>query len=140
VDIAIKALSPAVNDPTTAVQVLDQIEDLLLRLGRRRLKAGVIRDGKGNLRLIVPNPTWEDFLALAFDEIRTYGAKSVQVMRRMKALASDLISALPQERHPPLKHFQERLNSTIARSFEDLEERREASVEDRQGLGVPRRL
>jgi uncharacterized membrane protein len=140
VDIAIKALSPAVNDPTTAVQVLDQIEDLLLRLGRRRLKAGVIRDGKGNLRLIVPNPTWEDFLALAFDEIRTYGAKSVQVMRRMKALGSDLISALPQERHPPLKHFQERLNSTIARSFEDLEERREASVEDRQGLGVPRRL
>jgi uncharacterized membrane protein len=88
----------------------------------------------------VPNPTWEDFLALAFDEIRTYGAKSVQVMRRMKALGSDLISALPQERHPPLKHFQERLNSTIARSFEDLEERREASVEDRQGLGVPRRL
>ena len=40
VDIAIKALSPAINDPTTAVQALDQIEDLLIRLGQRRLKVG----------------------------------------------------------------------------------------------------
>ena len=39
-DIAIRALSSAVNDPTTAVQALDQIEDLLLRLGRRRLEIG----------------------------------------------------------------------------------------------------
>ena len=40
VDIAIKALSPAINDPTTAVQALDQIEDLLLRLGQRHLEIG----------------------------------------------------------------------------------------------------
>jgi uncharacterized membrane protein len=42
VDIAIKALLPAINDPTTAVQALDQIEDLLLRLGRRHLEIGYI--------------------------------------------------------------------------------------------------
>lgn len=40
VDVAIKALSPAINDPTTAVQAIDQIEDLLKRLGRRELQAG----------------------------------------------------------------------------------------------------
>ena len=40
VDIAIKALSPAVNDPSTAVQALDQLEDLLRRLGKRRLETG----------------------------------------------------------------------------------------------------
>jgi uncharacterized membrane protein len=137
VDIAIKALSPAINDPTTAVQALDQIQDHLLRLGRRRLEIGAIRDKEGTLRLVIPYPTWEDFLRLAFEEIRSYGATSVQIMRRMRALISDLIAALPPERHPALKHQRERLNATIARSFEDEEEKLEASVEDRQGLGIP---
>jgi uncharacterized membrane protein len=138
VDIAIRALSPAINDPTTAVQALDQIEDLLRRLGRRRLEIGAIHDGQGDLRLVTPHPSWEDFLALAFDEIRVYGASSVQVMRRMKALASDLIDFLPEERRKPLLRQQRRLNATIARSFETAEEKREASIEDRQGLGVTR--
>jgi len=139
VDIAIKALSPAVNDPTTAVQALDQLEDLLLRLGRRRLEIGALRDGQGTVRLIVPYPAWDDFLALAFDEIRYYGRDSVQVMRRMKALAADLIAALPPERHAPLRHHQERLDATIAKAFDDVAERLHASVEDRQGFGVPRK-
>ena len=50
VDIANKALSPAI-DPTTAVQALDQIEDFLLRLGRRRLEIGTFRDAAGKSRL-----------------------------------------------------------------------------------------
>ena len=138
VDIAIRALSPAVNDPTTAVQALDHIEDLLLRLGRRRLEIGAFRDSAGALRLAVPYPEWDDFLNLAFDEIRHCGATSVQVMRRMKALAADLIRALPPERHEALHLQRQRLDSTIARSFQDLGEKQEASVEDRQGLGIPR--
>jgi uncharacterized membrane protein len=138
VDIAIRALSPAVNDPTTAVQALDHIEDLLMRLGRRRLEIGAFRDRAGVLRLVVPYPEWGDFLALAFDEIRYCGATSVQVMRRMKALAADLIRALPPERHEALRHQQQRLDRTIAASFQDAGEKREASVEDRQGLGIPR--
>ena len=138
VDIAIRALSPAINDPTTAVQALDQIEDLLRRLGGRRLEIGAIHDGQCDLRLVTPHPSWEDFLALAFDEIRVYGASSVQVMRRMKALANDLIDFLPEERRKPVLRQQRRLNATIARSFETAEEKREASVEDRQGLGVTR--
>jgi uncharacterized membrane protein len=139
VDIAIKALSPAVNDPTTAVQALDQIEDLLLQLGRRRLEIGVLRDHQAVVRVVIPYPAWDDFVILAFDEIRFYGATSVQVMRRMRALTSDLIAALPPERHPSLRHYQARLAATIQRSFEDEEEKAEASIEDRQGLGVPRR-
>ena len=139
VDIAIKALSPAVNDPTTAVQALDQIEDLLLRLGRRRLEIGAVHDASRALRLVIPYPSWDDFLTLAFDEIRHYGADSVQVMRRMKALAADLIVALPAERHAALRQHQQRLDAQIARTFEVAEEKQEASVEDRQGLGVPRK-
>ena len=47
VDVAIKALSPAINDPTTAVQTIDQIEDLLRRLGGSQLEAGDIKDADG---------------------------------------------------------------------------------------------
>ena len=62
VDIAIRALSPAINDPTTAVQALDQIEDLLRRLGR--LEIGAFAMERGALRLVVPLPGWDDFLTL----------------------------------------------------------------------------
>ena len=139
VDIAIKALSPAVNDPTTAVQALDQIEDLLRRLGSRRLEIGATRDNSGKLRLVISYPGWEDFLDLAFEEIRFYGANSVQVMRRMKALISDLILALPQERHKPLLQYQQKLSTSIGRTFGSVEDQQQASVEDRQGLGHPRK-
>jgi uncharacterized membrane protein len=136
VDIAIKALSPAINDPTTAVQALDQIEDLLLRLGQRRLHSGAFLDPQGKLRLLVPFPTWEDFLRLALDEIRSYGADSVQVMRRMNALIKNLNAALPAKRHAALHYWEQRLQGSIAKSFADAEEQRNASVADRQGLGI----
>jgi uncharacterized membrane protein len=135
VDIAIKALSPAINDPTTAVQALDQIEDLLLRLGRCHLDVGAFADSQGQLRLVVRVPVWENFLLLALDEIRAYGAGSVQVMRRMKALIRNLADVLPAERLPALRHWEQRLQGSIARSFEDAQEKRDASVADRQGLG-----
>ena len=139
VDIAIRALSPAVNDPTTAVQTLDQLEDLLLRLGRRRLGIGVIRDHNGRVRVTIPVPEWEDLLDLALTEIRACGATSTQVMRRMKAMLTDLIDALPDGRDPALRIQQRRLDHTIAGAFPDLDDRLLASVEDREGLGAPRK-
>jgi uncharacterized membrane protein len=139
VDIAIKALSPAINDPTTAVQALDQIEDLLIRLGRRRLEIGAFRDGQGNLRLLIAYPAWEDFLRLAFDEILSYGASSVQVMRRMKALVSELTSILPEERRAALNEWRDRHQSNVEHSFRDTRQKLDASVEDRQGLGSSQR-
>jgi len=138
VDIAIKALSPAINDPTTAVQTLDHIEDLLIRLGRRRLEIGSFCDSSGNPRVLMPFPTWEDFLRLALDEIRFYGAASIQVMRRMNALVSELMSVLPEERQPALRHWQKRLDMTIQRAFVDECDKVEASDEDHQGLGTAR--
>ena len=139
VDIAIKALSPAINDPTTAVQALDQIQDLLLRLGRRRLEIGAYHDAGDKLRLLIPYASWEDFLRVAFDEIRFYGASSIQVMRRMKSLLSELLDILPEERRPPLRYWQERLQSTIERTFSDQQDKMDASAADRQGLGSSHR-
>jgi len=136
VDIAIKALSPAINDPTTAVQALDQIEDLLLRLGHRDLAAGSVRDGSGSLRLVMPVPGWDDFLVLAFDEIRYCGANSIQVMRRMRALLQELQLHVPPARTPALLRYLERVDKGIGRTFEDQDDRRDALDPDRQGLGL----
>lgn len=136
VDIAIKALSPAVNDPTTAVQTLDHIEDLLIRLGQRRLRVGNHTDDQGAVRLIVHFPVWEDFLRVALEEIRFCGANSVQVMRRMNALIKNLKQVLPAERHAALRRWEVRLKDTVERSFAGAEEKEDASVADRQGLGI----
>ncbi len=138
VDIAIRALSPAVNDPTTAVQALDQIEDLLVRLGQRRLTAGRVTDARGRLRLVYPSPCWDDFVVLAFDEIRFYGASSIQVMRRMRALILTLMDQVSEERRPVLQHHLDRVDSWISRAFADDDDRKDALEEDRQGLGLSR--
>ena len=140
VDIAIKALSPAINDPTTAVQALDQIEDLLRRLGRRHFDAGYVSDANGVLRLVFPVPTWEDYLALAFDEIRQYGATSVQVMRRLRsALVGIGESMTIPARAKALEQYTRRLDLTIEHSSLDSEDQIMARQEDRQGLGHPRK-
>ena len=118
------------------MQALDQIEDLLLRLGRCHLERGAFADAAGKLRVLIPYPTWDDLLRLALDEIRSYGADSVQVMRRMKALIKNLTSVLPAGRHPALQHWEQRLRGSIDRSFADAEEKRDASIADRQGLGI----
>jgi len=139
VDIAIKALSPAINDPTTAVQTIDQIEDLLRRLGRRELDAGYAGDVKGDVRVILQMPTWDDYLILAFDEIRQFGATSVQVMRRLRsALIGIRDSLTAKERIEAVDRHLHHLDSMIDRSSLDTEDRVVARQEDRQGLGLSR--
>ena len=75
VDIAIKALSPAINDPTTAVLAIDQIHRLLRMVGRRHLRGEGIRDAAGHVRLELRTPNWEDFVHIACSEIRACGAE-----------------------------------------------------------------
>jgi uncharacterized membrane protein len=139
VDIAIKALSPAVNDPTTAVQAIDQIEDLLRRLGRRNLEDVHAEDRQGIVRLIYPTPNWEDYLSLSFDEIRQYGVSSVQVMRRLRsALVGVAASISDDSRIASIDRYIQHLDLVISRSPLDAEDRAVASQQDRQGLGVTR--
>lgn len=139
VDIAIKALSPAINDPTTAVQALDQIEDLLRRLARQDLDDGRLADASGTLRIFFPTPNWEDYLALAFDEIRVYGAMSVQVMRRLRSAMVGLSELLGQsERAEAVRQYLEHVDAAIERSVLDERDRAAARREDPQGLGLTR--
>ena len=140
VDIAIRALSPAVNDPTTAVQALDQIEDLLRRLGRRQFDAGHARDSDGTIRVTFPVPTWQDYLALSFDEIRQFGAASIQVARRLRAALVGLSETIVVgDRRIAVQEYLDHLNLGIGRSSFDAEDRAAVLQEDRQGLGLPRR-
>ncbi|HVE23225.1 MAG TPA: DUF2254 family protein [Acidocella sp.] len=139
VDIAIRALSPAVNDPTTAVQALDQIEDLLRRLGRCQLEAGEVMDARGMTRLVVPVPTWQDYLSLSFDEIRQYGANSVQVVRRLRAVLVGLAETVRAERRDAVLHYIAHLDLSIGRTGFDAEDKASALEEDRQGLGMSRK-
>src|SRR5439155_3731678 len=97
VDIASKGLSPAINDPTTAVLALDQIHHLLRNVGSRRLDDGRVCDAAGRLQLIYRTPNWEDFVLLAVTEIRQFGGASIQVARRLRAMLENLIQTLPEE-------------------------------------------
>jgi uncharacterized membrane protein len=140
VDIAIRALSPAVNDPTTAVQSIDQIEDLLRRLIRKDLDSAHIRDSQGHLRLILLLPTWEDYLALAFDEIRQFGANSIQVVRRLRSALSELVDTSPTAARADLtRRYLKQLDLGVDHSQFDFEDKQKAMQEDRQGLGLSRR-
>ena len=130
----------SITAPTTAVQALDQIEDLLRRLGRRVLNAGYVTDDQGVVRLIFPTPTWEDYLALAFDEIRQYGVSSVQVIRRLRSALVGLAESLTDiSRKAVVERYLHHLNLMVEHSILDAEDRVMALQEDRQGLGLSRR-
>lgn len=138
VDIAIRALSPAVNDPTTAVQVLDYIGDLLLAIGTRRLwGCGEIRDADGQLRLLVPVRRWEEFLELGVTEIRRYGASAVQVIRRLRAVLEELWQAVPPERRGAVEAELRKLDEVVDDNFRAGADLAFASASDRQGIGGP---
>ena len=123
VDIANKALSPAINDPTTAVLALDQIHRLLMYVGVRRLDAGQTRDAQGRLRLYYGTPDWPDFVSLAVTEIRHYGGSSMQVARRLQAMLEHLLDVLPEARKMALQQEVSLLHCAIQRSFPDVEDR-----------------
>lgn len=136
VDIAEKALSPAMNDPTTAVQAIDQIHDLLRRLATADYPTGYYLDEPGALRAMRPLHRWDDYLDLALTEIRQYGATSVQVQRRLRALLADLTEATrdaPERARPITRHL-ELLELSVLTGLPE-GDRELARVPDEQGLG-----
>jgi uncharacterized membrane protein len=89
-DIAIRGLSPAVNDPTTAVQAIDRLADLLSRVAARPRPSGWYVDDAGVARLLLHPDTFEDLVRLAYVEIIRYGADSPQAVRRLRAAFDQL--------------------------------------------------
>jgi uncharacterized membrane protein len=135
VDIALRALSPAVNDPTTAVQALDGIDTLLMEFSARHLERGRIAGEDGALRLVYPNMVWEDLLDLSLTEIRHYGADTPQIARRMRALLLGLAEQAPAARRPPLEDHLARLDAAVRAAYPDAAERAYAEIPDHLGIG-----
>jgi len=135
VDIAIRALSKAINDPTTAVLGIDQLQRLLRNVGKRHLHDEQIMDNAGCLRVIFPTPNWDDFVQLACREIRLYGAENFQIARRLRAMLGNLMKTLPESRRPALRLELELLDRTIEKLYPLPEDLAVARIADTQGLG-----
>jgi len=137
-DIAVKALSAAINDPTTAVQALDHLGNVLRLLGATPLHGPLtFRDREGTPRLLMPGRTWADYLTLAVTEIREYGSSSIQVVRRLRATLEDLQESVRPEHRPAVDAEMAKLDATIAVGFAGSVDQDQASARDRQGIGGP---
>ncbi len=109
VDIAVRALSPGINDPTTAAQVLDGLHEVLTHLLSR--DTGPVYLISDDPRVILHRPSWEELVALALDEIRYYGKDSVQIPSRLRALLDDLLERAGVAKAPVLAGHLELLQS-----------------------------
>jgi uncharacterized membrane protein len=142
VDVAIRALSPAVNDPTTATQVIDHLEDTLALIGTTPGLDGrwEFHDDEGRLRVVMPAQRWDDYLSLGVTEIREYGATAIQVVRRLRAMLFELRELVLPEYVPAVERELAGLERTAEEHFGGTVDRELAGHWDRQGIGGPRAL
>jgi uncharacterized membrane protein len=135
VDIAVRSVAEPFNDPTTAVQALHRLHDLLRQIAARPLPSGEHRDEDGVVRLLERRVSWEGYVRLAFDEIRLAGASEPQVSRKMCAALADLKSVAPPERQGPLDRQVRLLAAAVRRSHEDEDDVVAALTPDTEGFG-----
>jgi uncharacterized membrane protein len=137
VDIAERSLAESpFQDPTTAVQAIDRLHDVLRQLARRPFPGGTHRDEAGEIRLTVKTMSWEAYVHLAFDEIRMAGAGSPQVSRRLKAALEDLRTIAPPQR---VSILDEQLDLLAAATETAMDDRRDVDLalhRDREGIGA----
>lgn len=136
VDIANKALSAAINDPTTAVQALDQLGEVLREVGTTNLERSQwAAHGRPRRGLVIPRRSWTEYLALGVTEIREFGATSIQVMRRMRAMLEQLRREVPPEHRAAVDEELARLDATVSFSFGNSADLDRASIADPLGMG-----
>ncbi len=115
VDIAVKALSPGINDPTTATLCVDRIIELLLAFGRRDPPGRVRRADHGRSALILPRLELVSLMDLAFDQIRHFGAGNPRFARTLLERLEQLGALLPPEhRRTVARHVAATLRSSRA--------------------------
>jgi uncharacterized membrane protein len=135
VDIAARALSPAVNDPTTALQVIDRLQGLLAVVAVRPQPSGIHADEDGVVRLVVTAPTWERMMDLAFTEIATYGAGAPQVSRKLLSVYATLDTVADGDRSAVVARHRAWLVGEVGRLTPDPGARDRALTPDALGLG-----
>lgn len=114
VDIAERALSPGTNDPTTAVQVLDELHDILRVIAAAPDPYPVQHDRDGLPRLITSEWTFAQYLDLAVDEIAHWGRSTLQIPRRLREMLTDLAVAAAPAHEPVVRAKLEELEQLPA--------------------------
>jgi uncharacterized membrane protein len=136
VDIAERSLSDSpFLDPTTAVQAIDRLYDCLRQLAPRPFPDGTYSDAQGKRRLVTKVMSWEEYVHLAFDEIRIAGTASPQIVRRLRAALEDLLRIAPPERRACVQIQLDLLESAVGEAFSNSIDREYLSQSDRSGLG-----
>ena len=135
VDIAIRALSPAVNDPTTAVQSLDRIEALLVELAPRHPGPSFVVDAGGTPRGLVPGAALGRLRRARAGRDPPLRGDSPQIVRRLTALYDRLGEVADDGEQPRIELERRLLREAVARAFPDAEERAIVERPDRLGLG-----
>jgi uncharacterized membrane protein len=136
VDMANRALSPAVNDPTTALQVLDHIGEVLDLIGRTDLEERTKPASADTpAAVVVVARRWDDFVTLGLTEVREFGATSMQIMRRLRALLEELLETVRLEHRAALEEELRRLDATVADAWRDSVDVDRATGADGQGIG-----
>jgi uncharacterized membrane protein len=135
VDIGVRAIAQPFNDPTTAVQALHRLHDLLRQIAPRPLPCGEHRDEDGVVRLVERTVNWDGYVRLAFDEIRLAGASEPQVTRKMCAALADLKTVAPPDRQEPLDRQLRLLDAAVRRAQDDEEDVIAALTPDTEGIG-----
>jgi uncharacterized membrane protein len=134
VDIAIRALSPAVNDPTTGVQAIDRLSDLLGITGNRLDPTGLRVDSSGAVRVKRELRNFDGLLVLSLTEVIRYGADAPQVVRRLRAVLDELEATLPAERQATIAGQRGLLEAAVSAAL-PAPFMAVASASDREGLG-----
>jgi uncharacterized membrane protein len=116
-DIGLRALSPAVNDPATAVQVLDTIQSILSPLITRDLDVADMADGSGTVRVVLALPSWDDYLRTSLDDLIEAGSRSPMVLMRVRTLLTSLLKTAPPPRQPSIAWRLEHAQDLLAGNF-----------------------
>jgi uncharacterized membrane protein len=111
-DVSLRALSPGINDPTTAVRALDEVEGVLRAAADLPLGTVELAGRRGSV--VLRGPTWSDILALALLEVIAFGADQPQVTRRLTAMLDDLAEEVPEHRRPAMQEYRSRLAERVA--------------------------
>ena len=117
VDIAIKALSPGINDTTTAVMCVDYLAAILARLAVREI-ATPHREDEGELRVITRGPRFETLLAEAFDQIRQNAGGNVAVLtRQLQSLETIAGQTTNRQRQQSLRQHADLITAMAKRTI-----------------------
>ena len=131
VDVGLKAISPGINDPTSATDCIVRLGQILVASGRRHHPRRVFADDDGTVRLVVPHDDWDDLVRLAFDQLCQYGAASPDVLIALASTLQTIATAVPARRHAALRQQIDLIRESAAEVVVESDRQRVMATVDR---------